>query len=74
MSGPQTRDPDDDPSVALGDTLKDLRLDAGITTQGAAGARLGYSNDSVSKAERPSSTVRTQPTSRPMPAALRRNG
>ena len=51
MSGPQTRDGNEDPAVALGETLKELRQDAGITTQAAAGARLGYSNDSVSKAE-----------------------
>lgn len=51
MPGPHARDTDDDPAVALGETLKDLRQGAGFATQAAAGSRLGYSNDSISKAE-----------------------
>jgi transcriptional regulator with XRE-family HTH domain len=48
---PQSKDPDDDPGAALGETLKDLRLEAGFTTREAVGSRLGYSKDSVGKAE-----------------------
>ncbi len=51
MAVPQSKDPEDDPGAALGETLKDLRLEAGFTTREAAGSRLGYSKDSIGKAE-----------------------
>jgi transcriptional regulator with XRE-family HTH domain len=51
MSAPASRNPDEDPAAALGETLKDLRLAAGFTTLQAAGDRLGYSLHSISKVE-----------------------
>jgi transcriptional regulator with XRE-family HTH domain len=51
MPVPQIKDPEGDPGAALGETLKELRLAAGFTTLAAAGARLGYSKDSIGKAE-----------------------
>jgi transcriptional regulator with XRE-family HTH domain len=51
MSAPPSRNPDEDPAAALGETLKDLRLAAGFTTLQAAGDRLGYSLHSISKVE-----------------------
>jgi transcriptional regulator with XRE-family HTH domain len=51
MSAPPSRNPDEDPAAALGETLKDLRLAAGFATLQAAGDRLGYSLHSISKVE-----------------------
>lgn len=51
MPVPQTKDPEEDPGAALGETLKELRLAAGFTTLAAVGDRLGYSKDSIGKAE-----------------------
>ena len=51
MPVPRIKDPEGDPGAALGETLKELRLAAGFTTLAAAGARLGYSKDSIGKAE-----------------------
>jgi transcriptional regulator with XRE-family HTH domain len=51
MSVPQSLNPEEDLGAALGETLKELRLAAGFTTLEAAGSRLGYSKDSISKAE-----------------------
>jgi len=51
MPVPQIKDPEGDPGAALGETLKELRLAAGFTTLAAVGARLGYSKDSIGKAE-----------------------
>jgi transcriptional regulator with XRE-family HTH domain len=47
----QKRDPRKDPKAALGEALRQLRVDAGYT-QGAAAAKIvGYSEDSIQKAE-----------------------
>ncbi|HEX4830811.1 MAG TPA: helix-turn-helix transcriptional regulator [Trebonia sp.] len=51
MPIPQNRDPAEDAGAALGETLKDLRQAAGFTTLAAAGTRVGYSPDSIGKAE-----------------------
>ena len=51
MSKPNSRDPETDPSAALGQTLKRLREAAGFATCAAAGARIGYGEDSIRKGE-----------------------
>lgn len=51
MSRPNSRDPEKDPAAALGQTLKRLREAAGISTWAAAGARIGYGEDLIRKAE-----------------------
>ena len=51
MAVPQSKDPEEDAGAALGEILKDLRLAAGFATREAAGARIGYSKDSIGKAE-----------------------
>ena len=51
MSKPNSRDPEKDPAAALGKTLKRLREAAGLTTYAAAGARVGYGEDSIRKGE-----------------------
>ena len=47
----QKRDPRKDPKAALGEALRQLRVDAGYTQGGAAAKVNGYSEDSVQKAE-----------------------
>lgn len=51
MSRPNSRDPEKDPAAALGQTLRRLREAAGIPTWAAAGARIGYGEDLIRKAE-----------------------
>ena len=51
MSKPNSRDPETDPAAALGQTLKRLREAAGFATCAAAGAHVGYGEDSIRKGE-----------------------
>jgi len=51
VSRPNSRDPEKDPAATLGQTLRRLREAAGITTCAAAGARIGYGEDTIRKAE-----------------------
>jgi transcriptional regulator with XRE-family HTH domain len=51
VSRPNSRDLEKDPAAALGQTLKRLREAAGISTWAAAGARIGYGEDLIRKAE-----------------------
>ena len=46
-----SRDPESDPAAAFGDVLRRLREAANITTQGAAGKRQRYSNQTISRWE-----------------------
>lgn len=51
MSKPNSRDPETDPAAALGQTLRRLREAAGFATCAAAGAHVGYGEDSIRKGE-----------------------
>jgi transcriptional regulator with XRE-family HTH domain len=51
MARRKSRDPEEDPSAALGEQLARLRAEAGFTTQQALAARFGLTTDVVAKAE-----------------------
>jgi hypothetical protein len=51
VSRTSTRNPEEDPAALLGEYLRQLRIDAGFSTQAALAARFGMVVDVVTKAE-----------------------
>jgi hypothetical protein len=51
MPRPNPRDPEANLSAALGEELRDLRIDAGFATQGAWAKATGYPRESISRRE-----------------------
>jgi len=51
MPRPNPRDPETDPGAALGESLRDLRTDAGFRTQEDFAKATGYARESISRAE-----------------------
>ena len=51
MPRPNPRDPESDPAAALGESLRDLRTDAGFRTQEDFAKATGYARESISRAE-----------------------
>jgi transcriptional regulator with XRE-family HTH domain len=51
MPRPNPRDPETDPAAALGESLRDLRADAGFRTQEDFSKATGYARETISRAE-----------------------
>jgi transcriptional regulator with XRE-family HTH domain len=51
MPRPNPRDPETDPAAALGESLRDLRTDAGFRIQEDFSRATGYARESISRAE-----------------------